>query len=105
MPIFCITYLPYIPAGNKVCIIGSEGAGKSLLLRMLTGAYTDYTGSVLINNIPIHNYNQRSLHQHTGIILNDQDIFHGTVLNNITLGNPQVSLQEVTRLASLTAFR
>jgi ABC-type bacteriocin/lantibiotic exporter with double-glycine peptidase domain len=94
----------HIPPGNKVCIIGSEGAGKSLLLRMLTGAYNDYTGSVLLNNIPIHNYDQRSLHQHTGIILNDQDIFHGTVLNNITLGNSAISMQNVTKLASITQF-
>lgn len=94
----------HIPAGNKVCIIGSEGAGKSLLLRMLTGAYDDFAGSVLLNNIPINNYNQRSLHQHTGIILNDQDIFHGTVLNNITLGSNDISLQEVTKLASITKF-
>ncbi len=94
----------HIPAGNKVCILGDEGAGKSLFLRMLTGAYTDYTGSVLLNDIPINNYNQRSLHQHTGIILNDQDIFHGTVLNNITLGNPAIALHDVTKLASITQF-
>jgi ABC-type bacteriocin/lantibiotic exporter with double-glycine peptidase domain len=94
----------HIPAGNKVCIIGSEGAGKGLLLRMLTGAYNDYTGFVLLNNIPINNYNQRSLSQHTGIVLSDQDIFHGSVLNNITLGNTAISLQDVTRLASITRF-
>ena len=94
----------YIPAGNKVCIIGSEGAGKSLLLRVLTGAYHDFTGSVLLNNIPINNYHQRSLHQHTGIVLNDQDIFHGTVLDNITLGNTSIPLNEVTRLAAITQF-
>jgi ABC-type bacteriocin/lantibiotic exporter with double-glycine peptidase domain len=94
----------HISAGNKVCIMGSEGAGKSLLLRMLTGAYNDFTGSVLLNNVPINNYNQRSLHQQTGIIFNEQDIFQGTVLNNITLGNTAVSLQDVTRLASITQF-
>lgn len=94
----------HIGAGSKVCLMGHEGAGKSILLRMLTGAYTDYTGSVLLNDIPINNYNLRSLHQHVGIILNDQDIFQGTVLNNITLGNPDISLQDVTRLASITQF-
>jgi ABC-type bacteriocin/lantibiotic exporter with double-glycine peptidase domain len=71
---------------------------------MLTGAYSDYTGSVLLNDIPINNYNQRSLHQYTGIILNDQDIFQGTVLNNITLGNPDIALHDLTRLASVTGF-
>lgn len=94
----------HISAGNKVCIFGDEGAGKSLLLRMLSGAYTDFSGSILLNDIPINNYTKRSLHQHTGIILNDQDIFHGSVLNNITLGNTEISLQEVTKLAAVTQF-
>ncbi|MDB5250433.1 MAG: ATP-binding cassette protein [Segetibacter sp.] len=94
----------HIPAGSKVCIMGHEGAGKSILLRILTGAYNDYSGSVLLNDIPINNYNLRSLHQHTGMILNDQDIFNGTVLNNITLGNPDISLQNITKLAAITQF-
>jgi ABC-type bacteriocin/lantibiotic exporter with double-glycine peptidase domain len=94
----------HIPAGSKVCIIGSEGAGKSLLLRMLTGAYNDFTGSVLLNDVPINNYNPRSLHQHMGIVLNDQDIFQGSLLNNITLGDAAISLQDVTKLAAITHF-
>lgn len=94
----------YIPSGSKVCIMGHEGAGKSILLRILTGAYKDYSGSVLLNDIPVNNYSLRSLHQYTGMILNDQDIFNGTVLDNITLGNPQISLQDVTRLAAITQF-
>ncbi len=93
-----------IPGGSKVCVMGKEGAGKSLLLRILTGAYSDYNGSVLLNDIPVHNYDLKSLHQHTGIILNDQDIFHGSVLDNITLGNPDVPLSDVTKLAAITQF-
>lgn len=94
----------HVPAGYKVCIMGNEGAGKSMLLRMLTGAYSDYTGSVLVNDVPVTNYELRSLHEHTGIILNDQDIFSGSLLHNITLGNPEISLQDVTRLASVIEF-
>jgi ATP-binding cassette subfamily B protein len=94
----------HIPAGSKVCILGDEGAGKSIFLRMLTGAYREHAGSILLNDIPINNYNQRALHQHTGIILSDQDIFHGTVLNNITLGNPEVALHDITKLASITGL-
>ena len=94
----------HVGAGKKVCVMGEEGAGKSVLLRILTGAYSDYTGSVLINDIPVQNYNLRTLHQHTGIILNDQDIFSGSVLDNITLGNPDILLSDVTKLASITHF-
>lgn len=94
----------YIPAGSKVCLMGQEGAGKSVLLRLLTGAYTDYSGSVLVNHIPVNNYDLKTLHRHTGIMLNDQDIFHGSVLDNITLGNPVVTLPDVTKLASIIQF-
>jgi ABC-type bacteriocin/lantibiotic exporter with double-glycine peptidase domain len=94
----------HIPSGDKVCVIGNEGAGKSLLLRMFIGAYNDYKGSVLLNGIPVNNYDLRTLHQRVGIILNHQDIFYGTVLNNITLGNPDIPLSDVTRLAAITQF-
>ena len=94
----------HVTPGKKVCIVGHEGAGKSLMLRLLTGGYSDFTGSVLINDVPINNYRLRSLHEHTGIILNEQDIFQGSVLDNITLGNGNITLQQVTLLASITGF-
>ena len=93
----------HIAGGSKVCVMGEEGAGKSVLLRILTGSYSDFSGSVLINDIPVNNYDNTTLHQHTGVILNDQDIFHGSVLDNITLGNA-ISLSDVTRLAAVTQF-
>lgn len=94
----------HIAGGSKVCVMGEEGAGKSVLLRILTGSYSDFSGSVLINDIPVNNYDNTTLHQHTGVILNDQDIFHGSVLDNITLGNAAISLSDVTRLAAVTQF-
>ena len=94
----------HILGNSKVCVMGQEGAGKSVLLRILTGAYSNYTGSVLINDIPVNNYDLKTLHAHTGVLLNDQDIFNGSVLDNITLGNSAVSLSDVTRLAAITQF-
>ncbi|HEX8676579.1 MAG TPA: ABC transporter ATP-binding protein [Segetibacter sp.] len=91
-------------AGKKIAVIGHEGAGKSILLRLLTGGYSDYKGSILINDIPLYNYRLNSLHAHTGIIFNEQDIFNGSLLDNITLGNPSISMQDVTRLAAITQF-
>jgi ATP-binding cassette, subfamily B, bacterial len=91
-----------IPAGAKVCVMGHEGSGKSVLLRLLTGAFSNFPGSVLLNDIPLQNYNLRTLHQRTGIILNEQDIFNGSLLENITMGHPSVSMQDIAALAAVT---
>ena len=93
-----------INAGEKVAISGMDGKGKSTLLRLLTGSYTDFEGSILINNIPVGNYDLDSLRLHTGIMLSQQDIFEGSLLDNITMGNPEVSLQRVNELAEQTGL-
>lgn len=84
-----------IEPGEKVCIMGSEGAGKSTLLKLLTGSYTEYEGNILVNKIPIKNYNIDSLRSHTGVYLSQQDIFEGSLEENITMGNENIDRTEV----------
>jgi ABC-type bacteriocin/lantibiotic exporter with double-glycine peptidase domain len=64
----------------------------------MTGAFKNYTGSVLFNNIPIGNYAIDSIRSQTGILLSQQDIFNGTIWENITMGNKDVTYDEVTNL-------
>jgi ABC-type bacteriocin/lantibiotic exporter with double-glycine peptidase domain len=79
--------------------MGESGAGKSTILRLLTGAYSDFDGMVLVDDIPIGNFNLHSLRSKTGILLSLQDIFHGSLFDNITLGNKSIPLSEITELA------
>ncbi len=88
-----------IAAGDKVCIRGRDGSGKTTLLKLMTGAYLDFTGSLLINNIPISNYDMASLRSETGIFLNQQEIFEGSLLENITMGAEAVNYDEIMTLA------
>ncbi len=88
-----------ISPGQMVCLKGASGSGRTTILRLLSGAYNNFDGSVLIDSIPIGNYNLQSLRSNTGILLNQQDIFQGTLLENITLGNETITIKNITELA------
>lgn len=85
--------------GQKVAVMGANGSGKSTLLRVLSGVYKDFSGGVLMDNIPLRNYHADSLRARTGILLSAQDIFNGTVLENISMGDPGIRPNEVMRLS------
>jgi len=84
-----------IEAGQKVCVMGESGSGKSSLLRVLTGAFKKFEGSILINQMPIGNYTLDSLRSQTGILLSQQDIFNGSIWENITMGNKAITPMQV----------
>jgi ABC-type bacteriocin/lantibiotic exporter with double-glycine peptidase domain len=93
-----------IRPGEMVLVNGQSGSGKSTLLRLLTGSFTGYRGNILIDGIPLGNYDVNSLRNQTGVLLNSQDIFHGSLLENITLGNNAITTGNITELADLTGF-
>lgn len=93
-----------IEPGKIIGITAPSGSGRSTLLRLITGTFKDFTGMISINSIPLSNYNIHNLRKHTGVLMSDQDIFNGSVLENITMGNNQISMQEVTYLAGKTNF-
>lgn len=89
-----------VSKGEKVCISGYDGAGKSTLIKILTGSYENYEGIIRINGIPISNYNSISLRSQTGILISQQDIFQGSLLDNITMGNTEIGWEEIMPLAT-----
>lgn len=94
-----------IAAGNKVCLMGSEGSGKSTILKLLTGSYQDFDGVITINNVPIGNYNPDSIRAETGILFSQQDIFHGTLLENITLGQKTITTEQIMQVAEIVGLK
>ncbi len=89
-----------INPNEKVCIRGKDSTGKSTLLQLIAGAFTDFKGALLLDDIPLGNYNLSSVRQQTGVLLSQQDIFHGTLLENITFGNDNISLDSVKHFAA-----
>ena len=93
-----------IKAGEKVSVTGREGSGKSTVLKLLTGAYPVFNGSVLINDTPIGNYSLGYLRSQTGIVLGQQDVFAGTLWENITLGSDNVDTAYLSQLVQRTGL-
>jgi len=87
-------------AGEKICITGSNGSGKSTLLKLLTGAYSDFKGIININQVPIGNYQPDSLRGEIGIFFHQQDLFKGSLYENVTLGDTSITTAEIIELAS-----
>jgi ABC-type bacteriocin/lantibiotic exporter with double-glycine peptidase domain len=94
-----------IAAGEKICITGDSGSGKSTLLRLLSGSYPNYSGNILVNEIPISNYDMNSIRANTGILLNMQDIIQGSVRDNICMGDNNISYEQLDELATLIGLK
>lgn len=88
-----------IPASTSVCITGHEGSGKSTLLKILCGLYTDFKGTVLLNQFPLDHFEPENLRRRLGIFLSQQDIFSGTVLENISMGDPKITPEVIVSVA------
>lgn len=93
----CINQLNVsIPARARVLVSGAPMAGKSTLLKLLTGAYPSYSGSISLAGIPMRNLDLGSLRKHVGLLHQEAGIFRGTLLENLSLGNPNINITQIT---------
>lgn len=96
-----------IRAGERVAVAGYNGSGKSTLMQVLSVVKRDFTGSLLFNGLPKQNLHLRSLREHIGDLSSQEDVFKGTIRENIDLGNEHIPLQRVLQVAdeiSLSEF-
>jgi ATP-binding cassette subfamily B protein len=96
-----------IPAGAKVAIVGESGSGKSTLLKLLLGYYAPTEGQVLVDDIDLRDMELASLRRGIGVVSQEPFIFNGTLRENIAIGRPDASLDEVieaTESAGLSQF-
>ena len=96
-----------IPAGKTVAIIGESGSGKSTLLKLLMGFYTPTAGRILLDGVDMGDVALASLRRRIGLVSQDLFIFNGTLRQNIALGRPGATLEDVSaaaQAAGLEAF-
>lgn len=94
-----------IAAGQKVCIQGNAGSGKSVLMELATGSLETNQGSLLINDVPIGNYDLASFRHHIGVFYHEQDIFQGTLMENITMGDNSIDINYLMNLADVVGLK
>lgn len=83
-----------IKPGERICISGQGGSGKTLLTNILSGIYSEFEGIVTINNYNIRDLDLTHLRDKIGKNISQEDIFDGTILDNITIGKPMESVHD-----------
>jgi ABC-type bacteriocin/lantibiotic exporter with double-glycine peptidase domain len=83
--------------GEKICLSGPGGSGKTTLLRIILGLFPSYEGVITYNNVSLRDLNKPSLLRHIGEDCVPQSLFEGTVLENITMGQTSISVEDVLR--------
>lgn len=84
-----------IPAGQVLAIVGPTGHGKSTIVQLLTRFYEVNAGEVLVDGVNVKDYEQTSLRRKVGLVLQDNVLFSGTVLENLRLAAPEASDAEL----------
>ncbi|MGF1532584.1 MAG: ABC transporter ATP-binding protein [Bernardetiaceae bacterium] len=94
-----------VKAGQTVALVGATGAGKSSIINLITRFYDIQKGRILIDDRPIAEYDLTNLRTHIGMVLQDVFLFSGSILDNITLHNPSITLEQAQRAADLVGAR
>lgn len=89
----------HIPAGQTTAIVGSTGSGKSTLVKLLLRLYDIQSGSITLDGIELRDLQLRDLRRAIGWVSQDVFLFHGSVLENITYGSPDVTLDDAIEAA------
>jgi ATP-binding cassette, subfamily B, multidrug efflux pump len=87
--------------GETVALVGHTGSGKTSVISLMNRLYQIQKGSIEIDGVNIENYDLDNLRGHIGVVLQDVFLFSGSVLDNITLHNPNISQEQVEEAAKM----
>ncbi len=90
-----------VKSGETVALVGATGAGKSSVINLLSRFYDINKGHILIDGVAIQEYELDALRSKIGVVLQDVFLFSDSILNNITLSNPNISREKVIEAAEL----
>jgi len=91
--------------GETVALVGATGAGKSSVINLISRFYDINKGSITIDGSPVKAFDLATLRKHVGVVLQDVFLFSDTIFQNITLGNPGITKEQVLYAAELVGAR
>src|SRR6478735_892537 len=94
-----------IKPGETVALVGATGAGKSSVINLLNRFYEIEKGSIRVDGIDLKEYNLGNLRKNVGVVLQDVFLFSDSILNNITLGNKEVTEEMVWHAADIVGAK
>lgn len=89
----------HIPAGQTVALVGSTGAGKSTLAKLVARFYDPSAGTVRLDGVDLRELHPKDLRRAIVMVTQEAYLFSGTVADNIALGKPGASLEEIQAAA------
>lgn len=90
-----------IRPGEMIGLVGASGTGKSTMINLLMRLYDADEGRILIDGIPITEYESDCLHSQIGVVLQETFLFTGTIFDNIRYAKPDATKEEVIRAAKM----
>jgi ATP-binding cassette subfamily B protein len=90
-----------VKAGKTLALVGATGAGKSSIINLLSRFYEINEGKILIDNQNIQDFDLQYLRENIGVVLQDVFLFSGSIRENITLGNQNITDEQIKKAADL----
>ncbi len=91
--------------GQTIAIVGATGAGKSSVINLMSRFYEINRGKILLDGADVRTYELGTLRKHIGVVLQDVFLFSDTIFYNITLGNPEITREQVMYAAELVGAK
>jgi ATP-binding cassette subfamily C protein LapB len=94
-----------VEPGEKVGILGKIGSGKSTVLRLASGLYEPEDGAILIDDTDLRQIFPEDLRENLAMVLQDVFLFSGTVKENITIGHPDVTDEDILHASEISGVQ
>lgn len=94
-----------VKSGETVALVGATGAGKSSIINLISRFYEINKGSITIDGHNIKDFELGILRKHIGVVMQDVFLFSNTIYYNITLGNPDITREQVMYAADLVGAK